>query len=279
LTDEDGLVGDALLPIGMFSRASSLSVKTLRAYHEAGILVPAQVDPATGYRSYTADQLADAAVILRLRALDVPLARVAEVLSRRDPDVTRSVLTEHRATMEARLDDLVRVVDELQSGTADVSHTPVHVRDEPGRHTLTVSGRVAAADLWDWLASAHTRLAAAAAAFGATTIGAPGATYPPEIGEDDVEEVEAFVPIDAPVVVGRVDDVHLGELAACRVAALVHVGDLDAILDTYRTLGAWVARNEQHAGARVREHYLVGPLDVDDPARHRTEIAWPVLGG
>ena len=59
----------------------------------------------------------------------------------------------------------------------------------------------------------------------------------------------------------------------------MHVGDLDAILDTYRTLGAWVARNERHAGAPVREHYLVGPLDVDDPGRHRTEIAWPVLGG
>lgn len=40
-------VDDALLAIGMFSRASSLSIKTLRAYHEAGILVPASVDRST----------------------------------------------------------------------------------------------------------------------------------------------------------------------------------------------------------------------------------------
>ena len=119
--------------------------------------------------------------------------------------------------MEGRLDELVRIVEELQSGTVDVTHTPVHVRDEPGRHTLTVSGRVAAADLWDWLAAAHTRLLATAAALARPPPGCPG-DLPAEIGEDDVEEVEAFVPIDAPVVVGRADDVRVGELPACRVA-------------------------------------------------------------
>src|SRR6478672_10095640 len=116
-----GVVDEPLLPIGMFSRASALSIKALRAYHDAGILVPARVDPQSGYRSYTVDQLADAAIIVRLRALDVPLARVAEVLTRRDPEFTRAVLSDHRAAMESRLDDLLRVVTELQSGTVDVT--------------------------------------------------------------------------------------------------------------------------------------------------------------
>ena len=51
------VVNDGLMAIGTFSRASMLSVKALRAYHEAGILVPARIDPATGYRSYHATQL------------------------------------------------------------------------------------------------------------------------------------------------------------------------------------------------------------------------------
>ena len=75
-------VSDGLLSIGAFSRASFLSVKMLRAYHEAGILVPARVDPQTGYRSYHSTQLTDAAVIVRLRALDLPLPRVREVVHR-----------------------------------------------------------------------------------------------------------------------------------------------------------------------------------------------------
>ena len=62
-------VNEPHLAIGVFSRASLLSIKMLRAYHEAGILVPASVDPRTGYRAYHPGQLIDASVIRRLRSL------------------------------------------------------------------------------------------------------------------------------------------------------------------------------------------------------------------
>src|SRR2546427_4599332 len=121
---------DELLPIGMFSRASLLSIKTLRAYHESGILVPAQVNPQTGYRSYSVDQLADAAIVQRLRALDLPLEQVRAVLDARDPDVTRRILAEHQRDMRERLDETERIVAELQSVVAPTTHTPVHLRTE-----------------------------------------------------------------------------------------------------------------------------------------------------
>src|SRR5260370_8469084 len=44
------------LTIGEFSRITHLSIKTLRRYHEAGLLEPAHVDRQTGYRYYSADQ-------------------------------------------------------------------------------------------------------------------------------------------------------------------------------------------------------------------------------
>src|SRR5580765_274925 len=103
-----------LLPIGMFSRASSISIKALRAYHEAGILMPARVDPSSGYRIYTVDQLADAAIVARLRALDVPLLQVREVLQARDPRVTRRILDTHREHMRERLAETERIIEELQ---------------------------------------------------------------------------------------------------------------------------------------------------------------------
>jgi DNA-binding transcriptional MerR regulator len=90
---------DGLMTIGTFSRASLLSVKVLRAYHEAGILVPARVDPATGYRRYHAGQLGDAGVVRRLRSLDLPLDDVREVVRARDPELTRRVLAAHAAAM------------------------------------------------------------------------------------------------------------------------------------------------------------------------------------
>ena len=127
---------DELLPIGMFSRASSLSIKTLRAYHESGILVPARVDPQTGYRSYTVDQLADAAIVQRLRALDLPLEQVRMVVEARDPETTRQVLAAHQREMQCRLEETERIVAELQSVVAPTTHTPVHLRTEAATQSV-----------------------------------------------------------------------------------------------------------------------------------------------
>src|SRR5690349_15713633 len=43
--------------IGEFSQITGLSAKTLRFYHEKGILVPSSVDEATGYRFYDANKV------------------------------------------------------------------------------------------------------------------------------------------------------------------------------------------------------------------------------
>ena len=167
--------------------------------------------------------------------------------------------------MEGRLDELVRVVAELQSGTVDVTHTPVHVRDEPwpaSPHGFGSCRRSTTSGTGSWRRTPGSYRQRPCS--GATVTGPPGATYAAEIGEDDVEEVEAFVPIDAPVVVGP--GRRCPRRVSCRraaSAAVVHVGDLDAILDTYRTLGALVAPGRAARG-RVRPGAL-----PRRPARHR----------
>ncbi|MEU9335774.1 MerR family transcriptional regulator [Streptomyces sp. NPDC048290] len=67
------------LTIGAFARASRLTPKALRLYDELDLLRPARVDPATGYRHYTVDQLERARLVAWLRRLGMPLARIREV--------------------------------------------------------------------------------------------------------------------------------------------------------------------------------------------------------
>jgi protein phosphatase len=74
---------DELLAIGEFSARSGLSAKVLRSYAAAGLLVPAAVDPWTGYRYYAPGQLPEAGLILLLRRAGVPLSEIATFL--RDP--------------------------------------------------------------------------------------------------------------------------------------------------------------------------------------------------
>ena len=65
----------ASLTVGEFSRMTHLSVKTLRHYHQVGLLEPAEVNAGTGYRYYLTDQIPTAQVIRRLRGLEMPVGR------------------------------------------------------------------------------------------------------------------------------------------------------------------------------------------------------------
>jgi DNA-binding transcriptional MerR regulator len=91
------------MSIGEFSRLTHLSVRTLRRYHDAGLLEPETVDSATGYRYYSADQIPTAQVIHRLRELDVPLANVRQILRTADLDTRTALVAEHLRRLEDQL--------------------------------------------------------------------------------------------------------------------------------------------------------------------------------
>jgi len=78
MTDDGTAMGraTALLTIGAFARTSRLSIKALRLYDEIGLLPPVCIDAATGYRYYDPAQLERARLVVWLRRLDMPLARI-----------------------------------------------------------------------------------------------------------------------------------------------------------------------------------------------------------
>ena len=59
--------------IGQFSLMTRLSVRTLRKYHENGLLIPDYTDEETGYRYYGEQSIERAQVITGLRSLDFSL--------------------------------------------------------------------------------------------------------------------------------------------------------------------------------------------------------------
>lgn len=95
---------DELITIGRFSRLTGLSVGTLRHYDEVGLLLPASVDPATGYRRYRRDQAGRAKAIAMLRRDDLPIEEIRQVLDDLAGDVAREVLARHRRRLERQRD-------------------------------------------------------------------------------------------------------------------------------------------------------------------------------
>ncbi|MGW1005718.1 DNA polymerase III subunit beta family protein [Streptomyces sp. NPDC002520] len=94
--------------IGEMARDGGLSVSALRFYDRAGVLVPAWVDPVSGYRWYAPEQLDEARVLATLRRAAMPLADIRLVLagwSGTDPDLVRTLLEAHLRRLASGLSD------------------------------------------------------------------------------------------------------------------------------------------------------------------------------
>jgi DNA-binding transcriptional MerR regulator/effector-binding domain-containing protein len=93
----------AMLSIGEFARLAAVSVRTLRHYDEIGLLPPAQVDPQTGYRYYSAGQLGQLNRIVALKELGLSLAQARQLLAGLSLDELRGMLLLRRAQLEQEL--------------------------------------------------------------------------------------------------------------------------------------------------------------------------------
>jgi DNA polymerase-3 subunit beta len=104
-------VEESTMGIGSLARASGLSVSALRFYDAEGVLVPAEVDPHTGYRRYTRTQVDDARLVAELRRTAMPLAGITAVLAHRtDPAVAEALLAEHLRRLTDGLVDARRAL-------------------------------------------------------------------------------------------------------------------------------------------------------------------------
>ncbi|WP_410872551.1 MerR family transcriptional regulator [Nocardia sp. A7] len=95
-----------LITIGAFARVSGLSASALRFYADAGVLAPAVVDEATGYRYYAPEQSAPARLLRHLRAVDMPLPAVTTLLTESDPTRAIALLDHHLADLDRHQDTI-----------------------------------------------------------------------------------------------------------------------------------------------------------------------------
>ena len=92
-----------MVSIGEFARLGAVSIRTLRHYDEIGLLAPADVDPVTGYRSYSAKQLRQLNRIVALKDLGLTLGQIRQLLDGITVEELRGMLLMRRAQLEREL--------------------------------------------------------------------------------------------------------------------------------------------------------------------------------
>lgn len=103
-----------LFSIGDVARMFHISPGSLRHYEAIGLLTPEYVDPDTGYRYYSTRQFEPLNTIRYLRALDMPLPRIAGFLHDRDLDGIAEMLRQQQRAVAEKQAELERIARRLE---------------------------------------------------------------------------------------------------------------------------------------------------------------------
>lgn len=93
---------DHLLSIGEFSQHVGLSVSAVRFYADRDLIVPAHIDPSSGYRSFDSEQIATGCLVRDLRLIGLPLEQVKAALTLPQAEV-QQLADAYIAGLEAEL--------------------------------------------------------------------------------------------------------------------------------------------------------------------------------
>ena len=264
------------ISIGDFARATLLSVKTLRYYHDAGLLDPAEIDPQSGYRRYKVEQIATAQIIRRFRDLSMPVADVKAVLEAPDLETRNALIARHLDRLETELGNTQAAVstlrDLLDPPTIDAA---IEHRHLPRMQVAAISAEVTTADIGLWLQGALGELYAGTAAQGLTLTAAAGGIYQDSLFQDQIGSATVYLPVSGDVrPTGRM---IATELAAVDLAVIAHDGPEEGIDRAYGALAAYVTQHALAIDGPIRELYPVNRHHTADPSHWRTEIGWPIF--
>ncbi len=271
-----------MFTIGNFAEHGRVSVRMLRHYDAIGLLRPAHVDPASGYRYYRAEQLTQLNRIVALKELGFTLEQVGSILHERVSVVElRGMLRLRRAELAA---DVARAADRLAVVEArlrtieseDLVPTDrVVVKSLPALRVAELTGTIRSfdpAELGRIVDALFTELRRLLAAAGVAATG-PTVTRYEDVPGDATVVVHAGLPVGADVV--HVDGAGVVELAGVeRAATIVHCGPMAEVLPTVQALARWLgAGGHPFTAEHSRERALARPAD---PAEWLTELQVPL---
>jgi DNA-binding transcriptional MerR regulator/effector-binding domain-containing protein len=262
--------------VGRFATMTHLSVKTLRHYHQVGLLEPAEVDAETGYRYYTLEQLPTAQLIRRLRDLRMPVADVREVLVAGSPIARDSLISAHIDHLETELAKTQAAVNSLRALLdSPAGLQPVHRRAESSFPALAITeDNLDPVDIEAWWREALAELRRAAADNALNITGPAGGLYDECLFHREPGEATVFIPVTTPRELGRVTALII---PAAEVAVTTYQGPHSDIDLAYGRLGSYVAEHELAVGWQLREYYQRDHSHTSDHSQWRTEIAWPII--
>jgi DNA-binding transcriptional MerR regulator len=273
-----------MFTIGDFARHGRVSVRMLRHYDATGLLRPARVDPASGYRFYEAGQLARLNRIIALKDLGFTLEQVRAMLDEQvSAGQLRGMLRLRQAELrsqiaadESRLGQIearLRIIEMEGTMPAD----DILLKRIPAVRVAELSATAASlepAAIGPVIQPLYRELVSRLGRAGIAPTGPAIAYYQDPPGSDEVV-VHATLPVSADPGGGHgLQITDLPEIS--QAATIVHRGPMDNVVATIQILARWIDANGYRSTGSPRELYLECP---DDQDKWVTELQVPVTPG
>jgi len=266
-----------MIKIGDFSKISQVSVKTLRYYAEIGLLKPSQIDPFTGYRLYTIEQLPRINRILALKELGFSLEEIDQVLSQGlSSDELRGILRLKQAEITVRLQsdqDMLRRIDARLKQIEQENQMPTYDVIVKNVNPILVASTRGIIPSFPEQGGLWHKLGTYLAAKKSQPSGACFTIYHADEPEIDAEVCE---PVAAPLPASESIKVYM--LPAIEMAATtIHHGPFVTIGEAYAAVIQWIEENGYQICGPSREIYLsVANNGSQTDPNTITEIQFPV---
>jgi DNA-binding transcriptional MerR regulator len=268
-----------MFTIGAFARLGLVSVRMLRHYDAIGLLRPAHTDPVSGYRFYAADQLSTLNRVIALKDLGFTLEQVRTILDEQvSVEQLHGMLRLRRAELASRIAADTAALTQVEARLRTIEREG-HMRTDEIVTKKVDAVRVAEltgiAQSYDpqhigpVIQPLYPELMRQLSEAGVTPTGHAIAYY------DDSPDgivVHASIPVNAGP--GDRYPFAIVDLPPAEVAAVVHRGPMDTVLDTLDGLARWIGENGYETLGLHREVYL--NTAADDQSDWVTEIQEPV---
>lgn len=103
-----------MLTIGQIAKKHNISERTVRLYHEVGLLFPQHVDETTGYRYYSPNQSARLDTIIQMKTMGLSLKQIKTMFDAHDLSAFEALLCEQLDAVEAKINDLTSIRNAVQ---------------------------------------------------------------------------------------------------------------------------------------------------------------------
>ncbi|HEY6593991.1 MAG TPA: MerR family transcriptional regulator [Asanoa sp.] len=253
-----------MFSIGYFASHGRVSVRMLHHYDAIGLLRPAYVDPATGYRSYAADQLSRLNRIVALKDLGFSLEQVRSILDDKiGVEELRGMLRLRQAELQAQIVRDTARLDQVEARLLIIEREgampadEVEVKSVAAVRLAELSGVAAGFEpgaITPVIGPLYEQLMSRLEAAGVTMVGPPVTWYEdaPD-GEGVVVHAGAPIAADARTLGAGVDVVELPALP--RAATIVHRGSMESVMPTIQALARWIEANGYRSRGYNREVY------------------------